>query len=150
MKIEYTQFAPDPALRGKTVHLPSSIAQPLIASGVAKHVPYKDFRERLAEEGASGNDPSNVVVNFYKDPEWGVVQLVRKLVIIKKHGYETYRFESEEQAAAYGCPASVLKNYRDIKALPGPDQAGAVLAQAKQEQTLREQRENTAKYRVLA
>jgi len=135
---------------GIVEHVNNTIGSTLIAAGLAEQIKYASYRERLSEEAASGSDPSNVVVTFYKEPQWGVAQLVRKLVIIKKHFYETYRFESEEQARAYGCPESVLKNYRDIKALPGPDQAGAVLAKAKQEQMLREQRENTAKYKVLA
>jgi hypothetical protein len=145
MKIKHTS---GPKL-GVVEHVNNTIGATLVAAGLADHIKYKDFRERLSEESAAGSDPSNTVVTFYKDPEWGVAQLVRKLVIIKKHLSEIYRFESEEQARDYGCPESVLKRYRDIKALPGPDQAGAVLAQAKHDQMLRDHADKTAKYKVL-
>jgi hypothetical protein len=39
MKITYTQYVPDPSLRGTTTNLPAHIAQVLIASGQAVEIP---------------------------------------------------------------------------------------------------------------
>jgi hypothetical protein len=54
MKIRYSEFHPDPSLRGKiNDSLPRSRAQAAVDSGLAVEIPYTSYRERLASEEAS-------------------------------------------------------------------------------------------------
>jgi hypothetical protein len=60
MRIRYTEFALNPALRGTITHLPQHRAQALIDSGAAVELPYKNYVERLNDEQAQrAADPKN-------------------------------------------------------------------------------------------
>ena len=52
MRIKYTEFVPNPALRNTITHLPQHRAQALIDSGAAVELPYKNYVERLHDEQA--------------------------------------------------------------------------------------------------
>jgi hypothetical protein len=151
VKITYTEFAPNPALRGTTTHLPGHIAQNLIAQGVAVHVPYKTFAEFMTAEHAQGSHPSNSNVPQVQGVEWSCSTLHDgRPVIWRKRTNETSRFEDEALAAHHGAPESVLKQFRDFVALlAGSLSALATVEKARREQYAREQDENTARHGVL-
>jgi hypothetical protein len=112
MKIQYTQFAPNPALRGTTTHLPPHIAQNLIAQGVAVHVPYKNFVEFMNANHRSGSDPSNSnPPSPVSGVEWSCVRLTDRAVIFRKSGFETTRIETVAVAIQAGCPESVCRQF---------------------------------------
>jgi hypothetical protein len=160
MKIEYTEFIPDPALRGKTTHLPAHIAQVLIATGQAKEkkLPPRSAQgwaeARVAESKELSQGPSqyDTVVEFHKDPQWSVVAapISGRPTIHRKWGYETARFvgaNAVEQARANHCPESVLKQYDDV--LNAKDSSAQQIAEAKIEQQNREIAEKTTRWAYL-
>ena len=65
MKIQYTQHVADPSLRNTITHLPAHVAQVLIASGQARHIPFKNAVERL-------NYEMSLLANAPVVVEWGV------------------------------------------------------------------------------
>lgn len=67
MRIRYTDFCLNPALRNTTTNLPQHRAIALIDSGAAVEVPFSDFRERLASEEESKPLPTAAVT-------WAVTQ----------------------------------------------------------------------------
>lgn len=125
MKIQYTEFAPNPALRNTITHLPPHIAQNLIAQGVAVHVPYKNYVERLSEEFREGSSSYNVNPPQVSGVEWSCAELptTGRPVIYRKSGYETARIEDEQQAIQYGCPEHVLKQFREVMGVVNVDVA---------------------------
>lgn len=69
MKIRYSDFHPDPSLRGKiNDSLPRHRALAAIDSGLAVEIPYKDFRERLRSENPQAFEPVVATV------QWSVAQ----------------------------------------------------------------------------
>lgn len=151
MKITYTEFAPNPALRGTTTHLPGHIAQNLIAQGVAIHVPYKNFAEFMTTEHAQGSHPSNSNVEQVQGIVWSCSTLHDgRPVIWRKRTNETSRFEDEALAAHHGAPESVLKQFRDfVTVLAGGHSAQAAVEKARREQYAREQADKTARAGVI-
>lgn len=124
MKIQYTQFAPNPSLRGTITNLPAHVAQVLIAQGVAVHVPYKDFRERLAAEFSPLAKPPVV--------EWGVQEPkgnYSRVAVVKRVGSETMFFA----APPPDCPPAIVAQYKALTdgtvQEMSPDEA-AMLAEA--------------------
>jgi hypothetical protein len=160
MKIEYTQFIPDPALRGKTTHLPAHIAQVLIATGQAKEVKlpprsapgWAEARVALSRETQGPPVAGDTVVEFHKDPQWSVVAapISGRPTFFRKWGYETARFvgvNAAEQAKANYCPEAILKQYDH--ALNAKDTHGQQIAEAKIEQQNREIEEKTTRWAYL-
>ena len=118
MKIQYTEFAPNPALRGTTTHLPGHVAQNLIAQGVAIFIPYKHYSEFLSAEHRTGSDPSNANPTQVTGVEWSCSTLphdIGRVVIWRKQGGEITRTEKEEQAIQMGVPQEVLTRFRELK-----------------------------------
>ena len=132
MKITYTEYVPDPKLRGTTAHLPAHIAQVLIASGQAKAVPYKDFREILADDDAvraAAAPPVTV--------EWGIRDKDRsvhsQVLIIRKLGAELSFF----LAPPKDCPPSIVQQWKDMTKVDTSADRVA-FEKAKQEQQARQ------------
>ncbi len=65
MKIKHL-FGPK---SGTIEHIDNSTGNLLIAAGLAEHIPYKDFRERLREEGQGMQTPDP---NFVVGVQWQV------------------------------------------------------------------------------
>jgi hypothetical protein len=151
MRIKWLHHPTKPELNGTTEHVSRECAHVAVGFQQAEYAPYKNYVERLSEESKlrTGPSPYDTPIVFFKDPVWKVEQRFRALVIFLHIGYEQHRFESAEQAKAAGAPASVLKQYAELKALPGPDAVQAALERMRREQTEREQKENVQKYSVL-
>jgi hypothetical protein len=91
MRIQYSQFHPDPTLRG-TINdkLPRSRAQAAVDSGLATEIPYKNYFERLAAEGQSQTSGACQNVNVI-GTEWGFDVSLSQFhvpVIVKRSGSE--------------------------------------------------------------
>src|ERR1039458_7606455 len=93
MKITYTQFVADPALRGTTTNLPAHIAQVLIASGQATEVPMprrgskgNGWLEARLEQSRNAGPPSvdDVVPSAPNGVEWGVKVTGKKVFVLKR------------------------------------------------------------------
>lgn len=142
MKIQFTQFAPDPSLRGTTKTLPAHRAQPLIDSGVAVQVPWKDFRERLAAEATSQTAGS--FQNVSVDEEWGIdtsLTQFRQVVIIRKRGSETIIYDSPTK----NTPPSIVKQFRDAtQPTVSPEWAEELRDREKNKQLEQQSRERQA------
>jgi hypothetical protein len=115
MRIQYSQFHPDPTLRG-TINdkLPRSIAQGVVASGLATEIPYKNYFERLAAEGQS--QTAGAVVNVQVvGTEWGFSDAKHSQfkipVVVKRFGSETIWYSTPPS----DCPASILKQFLDAQ-----------------------------------
>ncbi|HWY20026.1 MAG TPA: hypothetical protein VNX26_02335 [Candidatus Acidoferrum sp.] len=140
MKITYTQFVPDPALRGTTTNLPAHIAQVLIASGQASAVPMpvrgtKEWLKARLEQSAQAGPPDahDVVPPFVVGVQWEAKQLPTGLVVIlRKSGGEVTRFDDLKECPA--CPKSVRKQFEELKAINVGADAQALDA-AKRQQT---------------
>jgi len=120
MKIRF--LSPSPKA-GQVEHIQPHLAQPLIVAGLAEHIPYKNYRERLSEEASVGSDPSNTNANVV-GVEWGVVQPTHPLnppCIIRKTAHETLYFDGPPDEKKYGkVPAGVLAQFRALKDEPQP------------------------------
>lgn len=161
MKIEYTQFAPDPTLRGKTTHLPAHIASVLIAQGVAIEIKlprygqpgWAEARVALSRETQGPPNAGDVCVEFHKDPLWSVVAapISGRPTIFRRWGYETARFVGEnaaELAKANHCPEPILKQYDAL--VNTKDISAQQVAEAQAAQQLRELEEKTTRWKYLA
>src|ERR1019366_4349693 len=88
-KIKY--IAPSPKA-GQISHERPDVARTLIAAGFAEAVPYKDFRERLREEGQGGAHPQSTNP-CVEGVEWGIKDAsdsgFRCVTVIKKVNSET-------------------------------------------------------------
>ncbi len=106
MRITYTEFVPNPNLRGTTVNLPAHVAQVLIAQGSAVAVPYKSYQDRLASEFSSPAVPVKI--------EWGIQQgsasQYSRPAITKRVGSEA-TFYSTPPA---DCPAAIAEQFRQL------------------------------------
>jgi hypothetical protein len=94
---------------GLVEHLDNATAKTLIAAGFAEHVPYKDFRERLAAESTSQTAGTVVSVSVV-GTEWGFdgsCSQFRQPVIIFKRGAETTYYD----APVKDTPASIVKQF---------------------------------------
>ena len=112
MRIQYSQFHPDPSLRG-TINdkLPRHRALAAIDSGLATEIPYKDYRERLATEGQGMQTPDP---NFIIGSQWGVQSAIQgyawsKVLVIKKVGSETFFYATPPPDA----PLPIVQQYWD-------------------------------------
>jgi hypothetical protein len=94
---------------GLVEHIDNATARTLIAAGFAEHVPYKDFRERLAAESTSQTACTIVSVSV-SGTEWGFdgsCSQFRQPVIIFKRGAETTYYD----APVKDTPASVVRQF---------------------------------------
>ena len=141
MRIQYLPAFPKHPL---IEHVRPDVGRTLIAAGFAQEIRYKDFRERLAAEGAVGTDPSNTNVGIAA-AEWGVIpssiSSFREDVVVKKIGTETIYFDAPPADA----PLAIKKQWADLK---GEDinANSRAIDKAKQEQVEREEREKVQKY----
>jgi hypothetical protein len=115
MKITYTEFAADPALRGTTTNLPAHIAQVLIAQGVAKSCPMPPrgsagwLAARKEQSAlATAADPGDTVVHM--GLEWGIQHNLGKPAIIKRLNSENYFYDVPPPE----CPRSIAIQFYDI------------------------------------
>lgn len=107
MKIIYTQFAADPALRGTTTHLPAHIAQVLVAQGVAREIKYANYIERLQSLQDAMPPAKPPVV------EWGVqdgLSQYSRPTIIRRCGSDTAFFA----APPADCPTAIVEQFRQL------------------------------------
>jgi hypothetical protein len=151
MKILWTNHPNDPTKNGKTEHVSHTLADIAIGYGQAEHVPYKSYIERLAEEGQPKVlHHGSVSVPFVKGVEYSVVLLpcTGTPIILRKHGTETDRIVSVEQAKAVGCPKTIVEQLATAIAAPQGGAAQA-LAEAKQRQVMQEENEKHLKWGVL-
>jgi len=158
VQIKYTEFVADPALRGKTVHLPGHIAQVLVASGQAtevKRLPHGSgnawLAQRAAECAAAGPpDPQDVDANV-KGTQWGVLDRDTSVYgvvrVVKKQGCETTFYTTPPADA----PPGVVARFKELT--QRNDGAGVEqLARARKEQIENEERtrqQAVAKARAL-
>jgi hypothetical protein len=149
LRVKYTEFVPNPALRNTVTHLPPHIAQNLIAQGVAVHVPYKNYVEFLSEEHREGSSSFNVNPPQVVGVVWECCAAARSgtPTIFRRQGGETARMTDEAQAIQYGCPESTLKMYR---ALLAEKNGGVNVAEvAKAEQAKQVAEEKTATWKTI-
>jgi hypothetical protein len=110
MKIQYTEFAANPALRGTIANHPAHVAQVLIAQGAAVEIKPKTIAEFLD----SKNPPAQVPT-----VEWGIKNADERfscVTIIKRFGNETTIFREPPQ----DCPAGVAAQWREMGGTPSP------------------------------
>jgi hypothetical protein len=148
MKVKYTQFVPDPSLRGTTTHLPAHIAQVLIASGQATAVPFPrrdgspEWMAAIAEEDAARKPSHHDTVGGLAPgvTEWGCKALASgKAVIVRRVGGETNFLDSPPVE----CPISVQQQYFDLCAV-SPEQNSITLEAARDAQAKQEFADKTA------
>jgi|HubBroStandDraft_6_1064221.scaffolds.fasta_scaffold588084_2 hypothetical protein len=114
MRIRYTEFALNPALRGTISHLPAHRAQALIDSGAAVELPYKNYVERLNDEQAQrAADPKNAPATG-----WSVRESVGnnprvRFVVVETSPLGEITFYD---APPLHAPASVKQKYADAVA----------------------------------
>lgn len=127
MKIQYTQFAPDPSLRGTIKNLPAHVAQVLIAQNVAVHVPYTSVKDRIESEASLLPKPKPIGV------EWGIMEgnlsEYSRPAIIRRDANGTTYFASPTPDT----PPAIAEQFRQLTdgaepAMIAPDYA-AVLAE---------------------
>ena len=176
MKIQYTQFALNPALRGTTAHLPLHRALALIDVGAAVEVPmpprgthewHAAMQELEVERVKS--IPADQRQNAPTLPQWTVrfLEQSRKFVVVMNHltteliygetilndgkGRPDFKASEKQFVAALktaGCPQVVIQKYLDSK--HAPDFLAAEQARiATDKQAMERQRErerNAPKY----
>jgi hypothetical protein len=113
MKIQYTQFALNPALRGTTTNLPQHRAQALIDSGAAVEVPYKNYQERLAD---TMQKPTAALV------QWAVHEKAAGSAVIVKtvNGGDVSYYNAPPE----GCPPAVVDRFNYLCRLDAEYGAG--------------------------
>jgi hypothetical protein len=141
MKITYTQFVPDPALRGTTTNLPAHIAQVLIASGQASAFPMpvrgsKEWLKARLEQSASANAPDvHDVSPTVAGVEWGVKEKSlspwSEVQVIKKVGAEVFYFAHPPA----DCPRSIVARFKELTSDKRDVTAAEALDAAKRQQT---------------
>jgi hypothetical protein len=114
MRIKYSQFHPDPSLRGTAVDLKPHIADQVIGSGLAVAFPYANYRERLAAETAA-------VVAAAPPPQpvqWGIREALcgdaysPRFVITKTTATETLHYSTLPSDA----PPNIKQRWADLHA----------------------------------
>jgi hypothetical protein len=115
MKIQHTEFAPNPALRNTITHLPPHIAHNLIAQGVAIHIPYKNFVEYMNANHREGRDPNNVHPPQIQGVEWSCTRITDRAVILRKSGGEVARIETLDSAIQYGAPDAIIRQFTELE-----------------------------------
>jgi hypothetical protein len=129
MKIRYLAASPKV---GQVEHIRNDVGVTLIAAGFAEAVPYKDFRERLREEGQGGAHPqsTNPCVDGV---EWGIKDAsdsgFRCVTVIKKVNSETTYYSAPPADA----PKSIVKRFDELSNSTGST-AAADLDAAKRAQ----------------
>ena len=94
---------------GLVEHIDNSTAKTLIAAGFAEHIPYKDFRERLAAE-ATSQTAGTVVSVGVAAVEWGFdgsCTQFKQPVIIFKRGSETTYYDGPVKDT----PCAIVKQF---------------------------------------
>jgi hypothetical protein len=135
MKITYTQFVADPALRGTTTNLPAHIAQVLIAQGAAKAepMPARGSAGWLAarnEQAATATVPdAHDTVAGVAGVEWGIHVRGVVVAVIKRVGSDTFFFD----APPVDCPLGIVQQFLDAANL-SPEANAVAIAAAKKAQ----------------
>jgi len=116
MKIKYLSGPKS----GIVEHVNNTIGSTLVAAGLAEHIPYKNYIERLSETAREGSDVSNVNPPSVTGTVWEVTTAPRsgKVILLRKTGFETARIETVEQAAAVGAPQNVVKQFKAMLEAP--------------------------------
>lgn len=146
MKIRYTDYAPNPTLRGTETHLPAHRAQPLIDSGIAVEVKYTSYVERLTAEpgGMLTPDPDFVVGAQYSVHErmFGSV-LIGHAYVTRRSGTETVFFDKLE-AIPSDCPKNVVIRFLTLNAVGDPEVLAEKRIQEHYRQEAAAQKQNDA------
>jgi hypothetical protein len=130
-KIQY--IAPSPKT-GQIEHVRPDTARTLVAAGFAIEIPFKDFRERLREEGQGiANNPNNTNP-CVEGTRWGVKDAGDSgfgvAAIIKQVGSETTYYSSPPP----DCPKGIVKQFEDLSSSTRAVDAAAALDTAKRAQ----------------
>ena len=119
-----------------TEHVANDIGRTLVAAGLAEHIPYKDFRERLAEESSPAAKPTPV--------EWGIRESdgspFSVNVVVKKTA-TGMQFLSQPPDDA---PASIKCRFAELTTRD-PNASAAAIAKAKADLAQYNERLKTAK-----
>jgi hypothetical protein len=97
------------AKSGTIEHIDNSTGNLLIAAGLAEHIPYKDFRERLAAEGQGMKTPVPTTV------QWGVrlstsANARSKALVVKTVGSETTYYDAPPK----DCPRHFVDRFIEL------------------------------------
>ena len=121
MRIRFIEPSPR---AGEVTHIDNITGRTLIASGFAELVPYKDYRERLSQEGQVGSDGTNVNPNVVSGVEWGVLQpeiTTNPVCIIRRFANETVYFDGVPDPVKWGvCPPSIVAQFHALTDEPTP------------------------------
>lgn len=124
MRIQYTQFVADPALRGTVRDIENPTGRSLIAQGVATEIKPKTFVEFM-----QSNSPAAAPLTV----EWGIRESdgsqFSKNMVIKKVGVNTTFYSAPPDDA----PKSIKKRFAELASID-PSSAANALAEAKQKQ----------------
>lgn len=119
-----------------TEHVANDIGRTLVAAGLAEHVPYKDFRERLAAESSPAAKPTPV--------EWGIRESdgspFSVTVVVKKTA-TGMQFLSQPPDDA---PESIKRRFAELASI-NPNAAAEALGARKREQAEYDERMKMAK-----
>lgn len=114
MRIKYTEFALNPALRGTISHLPQHRAQALIDSGAAVELPYKNYVERLHDEQAQrAAEPKNAPATGWSIRESTSNDPRVRFIVVETSPLGAITFYDAPPAHA---PASVKQKFADALA----------------------------------
>ena len=102
-------------------HLQPSIANVLIASGLAEHVPYKDFRERLATEGQGMQtpDPNYVHGVQWQVKEHSLVNAAQGSAFIERRSGTEVLYGTPDNFK--DCPKSILVRFYELNKVEDPE-----------------------------
>jgi hypothetical protein len=148
-KIRFTAASPK---AGKTEHVNTATASTLIAAGFAELVRYENFVEFMNSNHREGSDPSNSNPPQVSSGgvEWSCARITDRAVIFRKKGGECARMETIEQAVAYGCPESVLSQFRAFEnVLTGIAASAETVAQEQYRASARETADSAGVWKQL-
>jgi hypothetical protein len=119
MRITTNYTYPNVAERNKTIHVPRSVAEVAIYMGQATLAPRAAYGtpEFLAERAEAAKnaipDKHDTVGTPVVGTEWSVWTEPRtgRQLLLRKQGYETFRFETAQKALDHGCPPSIAKKF---------------------------------------
>jgi len=137
-RIKY--IAPSPKA-GRIDHVYPHIADTLVSAGLAEHIVYKDFRERLAAEFSP---PAVAPV-----VEWGVQDKTQSpfssVLIIKRTGCETQWLKEPP----VDCPPSIVARWAELTNAENPELVSERLQQLKNQQITQQSEDKKSTWAAL-
>jgi hypothetical protein len=111
MKVRYSDFVSDPALRNTETHLPNHVAAVLIATGQATEIKPRTIAEFISQHAVAG--PNNTALEFVPEPGvWKVCEGLNGRWFQWKHQTSTERTDSIDVARKNGCPEDVIERFQ--------------------------------------